>query len=322
MRSEILISAILPTYNRHAYLTRVLESYRQQGLPAERREIIIVDDGSTDKTPELLKKFKEDVENVSVIRQAHAGIAAAKNTALDVASAPIVLFLDDDDIADHDLFAAHIKAHQVYPADSHAILGHTSIDRAIRKSPVMHHVTEIGCQLFSYPYLKSGHRYGFGEFWGGRTSCKRSLLNNIRFNPLFEFGCEDVELGWRLREFGLKVIFYPSAKTQMIREIGFDDFCARSERQGRAQAQFCHLHTSSEEVRKYCEISTARERAECAPVGFEALFERARKLDAAANLSLTATGIIDRDFKNTLDQHYKQLFAACRARGILMSIKI
>ena len=77
----------------------------------------------------------------------------------------------------------------------------------------------------------------YTAFWGGRSSCKRSLLvRHGLFHPDFRFGCEDIELGWRLARYGLRVIYTPCARSVMIRALTFDQFCARSYRQGRSQA--------------------------------------------------------------------------------------
>ncbi|MBR7518148.1 hypothetical protein KC217_20985, partial [Mycobacterium tuberculosis] len=89
------------------------------------------------------------------------------------------------------------------PDLSVAVLGHTVLDVDVAKSPLMIHVTEVGGQLFSYKWIASGNVLGFREFWGGRSSCKRDfLLRHGVFNPVFRFGYEDIELGWRLHPHG------------------------------------------------------------------------------------------------------------------------
>jgi GT2 family glycosyltransferase len=150
-----------------------------------------------------------------------------------VARGPILVFLDDDDVAEPDLLVAHLAAHLAAPNPAVAVLGHTTLAPEIATLPVMCHVTEVGCQLFSYGWMQPGQMLDYTAFWGGRSSCKRSLL--IRhgvFHPDFRFGCEDIELGWRLARQGLRVVYEPRARSVMIRALTFDAFCARSYRQG------------------------------------------------------------------------------------------
>ena len=247
------ISAIVPTRNRADLLPMVLDALRTQSLARSRFEVIIVDDGSTDNTQEVLKKLADHLP-LRVFRQNHAGIAAAKNLGIFASRSPVLLFLDDDDVADQDLLAAHFTTHRRYPAPSVAVLGYTDLAGDIASSPLMHHVTQVGCQLFSYDWMTSGMMLDYTCFWGGRSSCKRSLLvEHGIFNPNFTFGCEDIELGWRLKCAGLSVVYEPAAKSTMIRRLTFHDFCNRQRRQGRAQRRFAQLHPNSE-VRTYCEI--------------------------------------------------------------------
>ena len=108
------ISTIIPTRNRADLLPLALDALRKQSLCKSRFEVIIVDDGSTDNTQSVLKAF-EDLP-LRVFRQNQAGIAAAKNLGIFASRSPILLFLDDDDVADQDLLAAHLITHRRYPA--------------------------------------------------------------------------------------------------------------------------------------------------------------------------------------------------------------
>ena len=111
----------------------------------------------------------------------------------------------------------------------------------------MHFVTEVGCFLFSYPSLKHGDVLDYTYFWGGRSSCKRSLLLQFGiFNPVFRFGCEDIELGYRLSNQGLRVVYNKRDLTQTIRKIDFDGFCNRLERQGASNYVYSQLHPEPE----------------------------------------------------------------------------
>lgn len=91
--SGLRISVIVPTYNRGRILRDAIDSIRRQTRPAD--EIIVVDDGSTDDTMSRLATFGAGVQ---VIRQANAGVSAARNAGVSRASGDWVAFLDSDDV--------------------------------------------------------------------------------------------------------------------------------------------------------------------------------------------------------------------------------
>lgn len=87
------ISVIIPAYNAQATLPRAIESVLAQTLPAS--QVIVVDDGSSDGTGEVARKYPQPVEYV---RQANAGASAARNTGICKARGELVTFLDADDV--------------------------------------------------------------------------------------------------------------------------------------------------------------------------------------------------------------------------------
>jgi hypothetical protein len=88
-----LVSVIVPTYNRCALLKHTIESVLAQTYPAI--EIIVVDDGSTDETSEMLKHYGKRIVS---IRKANGGGTAARNTGLKAARGQFLNFLDHDDL--------------------------------------------------------------------------------------------------------------------------------------------------------------------------------------------------------------------------------
>ncbi len=92
-----LISVILPTYNRALFLTEAFASIAAQ--QHRNWELIVVDDGSTDETSEVLDRLVPDCPGpVRVVRQPNAGAYAARNTGLDHATGDAVAFFDSDDL--------------------------------------------------------------------------------------------------------------------------------------------------------------------------------------------------------------------------------
>ena len=88
-----LISVIIPTYNAAPYIGETLDSVLSQTYP--RKEIIVIDDGSTDSTPQSLEAYNSTVRS---IRQENAGAGAARNAGVKAASGDYIAFLDADDL--------------------------------------------------------------------------------------------------------------------------------------------------------------------------------------------------------------------------------
>jgi glycosyltransferase involved in cell wall biosynthesis len=92
-RRKPLVSVIIPTYNRGWVLTEAIDSVLAQDF--QDYELIVVDDGSTDNTREVLDTYGQDI---IVLRQANKGVSAARNRGIAAAGGQLVAFLDSDDL--------------------------------------------------------------------------------------------------------------------------------------------------------------------------------------------------------------------------------
>ena len=253
-----VISVIIPTFNRAAMLRATLESFAAQSIPKNRYEVIVVDDGSKDATRGVCRDFASRIQ-LKYLHIDNSGTSAAKNTGILASRGKILLFFDDDDIADRRLLEGHLKAHKQHRAENVAVLGYTTWAPTLSITPLMRYVTDIGGFLFAYGDLKDGQMLDFTYFWAGRCSCKRSFLAKYGvFNrQLVVF--EDVELGYRLSRFGLRVVFDRAATSYMTRALTFDEFCKRCERQGEALFLFSRLHDDPV-VQQYCQLRSEERR--------------------------------------------------------------
>lgn len=100
--SKIKISVIVPCYNVEKYVGKCVESLVNQTLKGI--EIILVNDGSTDNTLEILKQFEEKSKNIILLDKENAGVSIARNVALDKAKGEYIAFLDSDDWLEVDAF--------------------------------------------------------------------------------------------------------------------------------------------------------------------------------------------------------------------------
>lgn len=94
------LSIIIPVYNAEKYLKKCLESVFQQNLKPEDFEVICINDGSTDKTQQILEEFQKKYTNIILVNQENSGEAISRNKALSLSNGEYITFLDSDDYYD------------------------------------------------------------------------------------------------------------------------------------------------------------------------------------------------------------------------------
>jgi glycosyltransferase involved in cell wall biosynthesis len=92
--TEPLVTVLIDTYNHERFIEEAIASVLTQDFPSAETEILVVDDGSTDRTPEIVRKFEP---RVRLLRKANGGQASAFNAGIPEAHGEIVSFLDGDD---------------------------------------------------------------------------------------------------------------------------------------------------------------------------------------------------------------------------------
>ena len=95
---DIKVSIIMPIYNASRYLEPAIDSILAQTLPEI--EVICVDDGSTDKSLEILKEYQKNDDRIRIVTQTNAGPAHARNNGIRRARGKYIAFLDADDFVE------------------------------------------------------------------------------------------------------------------------------------------------------------------------------------------------------------------------------
>ncbi len=108
----IPISVIIPTHNRVAALTATLNALCEQTAARDEFEVVVVADGCTDSTVDLLRRYEAPFPLRYCENSPARGAAAARNAGAARADGRILLFLDDDMEASHTLIAVHVDAHR------------------------------------------------------------------------------------------------------------------------------------------------------------------------------------------------------------------
>ena len=97
-KNNIAVSVIVPVYNVALFLADCLESIIHQTL--QNIEIIAINDGSTDKSPEILKQYAQKDKRIKIITQENKGLSAARNVGINEAQGEFISFVDSDDWID------------------------------------------------------------------------------------------------------------------------------------------------------------------------------------------------------------------------------
>ena len=93
----VKVSLIIPVYNVEAFVEKCLTSCVKQDLPPKDYEIVVVNDGSTDNSLNIVERFSAGYNNIKIISQSNAGLSEARNVGLQNASGEYVWFVDSDD---------------------------------------------------------------------------------------------------------------------------------------------------------------------------------------------------------------------------------
>lgn len=115
MEKEQLVSVILPIYNVEKYLDRCIKSIVNQTY--HNLEILLIDDGSSDSSPDICEAWAKKEQRIKVIHKKNAGLGMARNTGIENASGKYVFFVDSDDYVCTDMIEKAVRLAQKTYAD-------------------------------------------------------------------------------------------------------------------------------------------------------------------------------------------------------------
>lgn len=158
----IVLSVIIPVHNVERYLPRLLNSLAKQDL--DHTEIIFVDDGSTDQSGALLDEAA-DAQRYIVKHQPNAGVAAARNTGLNVARGAYLCFIDPDDNISEDYLGA--IRHAAITSNADVLITDWWEDKPSKVTPIRlrDHLTDKNLSVEQVCALILGTDYILGSLW-------------------------------------------------------------------------------------------------------------------------------------------------------------
>ena len=200
----MFISVVIPTYNRRAILEKCLSALEHQDACGELDdyEVVVVDDGSTDGTPDWLRSNADRFPRVRLFEQSHGGPAEGRNRGVTNARGDVIVFIDSDLVVTPTFLGCHARALSKQWARSGSRLCFT-------------YGAVINTADFDHP---TGERHklrdlSWAYFATGNVAIDRAVLEQSGlFDQGFRlYGWEDLELGERLRQMGVELIRCPEA---------------------------------------------------------------------------------------------------------------
>jgi len=247
-----MISIIIPTYNRSKELETTLKGYANQTYKRLIREIVIIDDGSTDDTRKIVEKMRvsagSDYEVVYLF-QKNSGPAKARNEGIQKAKGEIILITGDDIIPDEELIQEHFLAHKKNNFKTNVcVLGQTKWPPDMKVTPFMRHIQNYGLQ-FGYSIIKDRDDVPFNFFYTSNISLNRSFVSGTLFSTDFPYAAwEDVEFGYRLQKKGMRLVYNERAIGYHNHRISFMSFRKRQLQSGYSAGICFALHSEIEKL--------------------------------------------------------------------------
>lgn len=228
------LSVIIPTFNRSATLAMCLQALGAQRAAPGLFEILVVDDGSSDRTEEVVRHGAG--RGARYLKQSHRGPAAARNAGIRAARGEVLLFIGDDILASADLVGEHLRWHtEKYPEGPVAVLGRVTWSPQLAVTPFMHWLEHGGPQ-FGFYRFHHDRPVPPGDLYTANVSYKRAFLERCGlFDEDFPHAAfEDSELGLRLAARGLVGIYHAGALGYHHHPTDFTAYCRRMEIVGRS----------------------------------------------------------------------------------------
>ena len=254
-KSDKIFSVVIPVYNNKEVLLKALKAWSLQAIPKDKFEVIISDDGSTDGLKEALSELSFPFM-WKYLRQEHKGQSAATNLGIKHAEGEYVLLTCSDIIPSENLLEEHLKTHRKF--GDVAVLGYIPYSPEIEVTPFMEYLVKGG-PLFAYHLIRRDKENVPPDFlYAPNVSVRRKhLLDCGMFDETFTYGCQDTELGIRLRLKGVRLVFNENAVGYHYHPNNVRDFIYRQKMAGkgsvllaRKHPRFLSLHRLKERVLK------------------------------------------------------------------------
>ena len=234
------LSVAISTFNRRDALRRCLEGLCEQDLDADRYEVIVVVDGSTDGSAQMARGLDTPYAT-RVFEQPNSGVAVGRNRGAEEARHPIVVFLDDDIEALPGTLAAHAAAHAAAP-EPHYALGY--YPPAQPPDTLWAAIVRLWWEDHFRRKDEPGHQWTFLDIVDGNSSIHvRQLFEVGAYDERFGRGRrQDYELGIRILAREVPVRFHRATHALHHLDVGLAAAFRNAREEGRSDVMLATIH--------------------------------------------------------------------------------
>ena len=206
--SMLIISVVIATYNRCTILETTLRKLALQSVSPNRYEVFVVDDGSTDRTSEVVKALIDILPfRLRYMCHKNRGPGYTQNRGIREADCKLILLMPDDIWVSHQFIEQHIKTHAEHSGENIAVLGKVLQSPELPQTTMHRH-----WDPFLFYLLEDKMELDSLYFLACNISLKKEfLLRNGMYKERYGAAHEDIELGYRLGQKGLKIIYNSNA---------------------------------------------------------------------------------------------------------------
>lgn len=205
-----MLSVVIATYNRCQLLISLLRGLADQDLPADKFNIIVVDDGSVEPVRPAVEAITWPFQ-YKIIEQANAGQASARHAGLvAAASSDVVVIVDDDMAVPRQFLSAHLAYHE---RGYDVVLGHIRPSLELHKRPLFERFHTAQIERFVMQIRKSGVAPDGAKFFTGNVSIRPADYFKVGGFDRSLAQSEDRDLGIRLELAGAKFVLAEDAYT-------------------------------------------------------------------------------------------------------------
>jgi GT2 family glycosyltransferase len=248
-REQPFVSIVIPTYRRPDALRATLESVTAVDYPPERWEVVVVDDGSGDETPEVVRAFAGREPAVVYEGQENAGVATARNRGAARARGEVLVFLDDDTLVEPDHIRQHLATREAH--GDCLVNGHrpftAEVERALAATPF----GRFRLWLAGWVEDRIAKRPLSGRCVEpeGVTACNLGLRRELflelgGFDESFPMaGCEDQEFSHRAARAGCRFVYnYDIRLAHNDERLTLEQFCRRQREEALTKVHLARVH--------------------------------------------------------------------------------
>jgi GT2 family glycosyltransferase len=204
----MLASIVIATYNRAAALPSTLEALAHQDLPATDYEVLVIDDGSTDSTPDVLDSVSVPFRMRTYRLPRSRGVSAARNVGLQNATGRYIVLVSDDLLVPSNFIRSHVATLDAYP--NAWIVGGFSQLSSLTETPFGRFLDQLEKKFERArvtAHIDEG-LYEMGAPTARNLSLRRSdLALTGLFDERFRVTCEDQDLGQRAQQQGIRFLY-------------------------------------------------------------------------------------------------------------------